>query len=405
MVLTNSQRMSLFPDAVEVLSNSIGEIVLKTIKNDALYGIKSCILRDAKHAVFAEVVQGGGYKMELVSLLDGSTVCDGYLDSCVLSGIVCSNDNTTIALACYSHHYFDKSNPVGRLVLLDAKSFELKKNIVIETGDKRADFITCDFHPKNRHLMFVVVRPHGSESDKDSRVGLLDTRTTQFVWSCQGRGVTTIEEKIILPHSGELVLYRNTTPDFLIAANAETGKETARFRLDRGIDKIELSHDSRTVAMNFYDRGNVVMDFFSKPNEILILKCADLSRVAIVGPFFGIESFISDESRVVVWSRENNRLVAGIGPIVVSMATMENSITVYPKNSRITNTRQVSRFPDGSGRMLGRIDDDKIVVFHPRGARNYEMNKIIVAAAAGMKRKLVIPEEVWKLIIDKFYYR
>lgn len=66
--------MSLFPDAVEVSSNSIGEIVLKTIKNDASYGIKSCILRDAKHAVFAEVVQGGGYKIELVRLLDGSTV-------------------------------------------------------------------------------------------------------------------------------------------------------------------------------------------------------------------------------------------------------------------------------------------------------------------------------------------
>ena len=318
----------------------------------------------------------------------------------MLSRIVCSNDNTTIALACYSHHYFDKSNPVGRLVLLNAEDLELKKNIVIETGGKRADFITCDFHPKNRHLMFVVVRPHGSESGKDSRVGLLDTRNKQFVWSCQGAGVTIIGENIILPHSGELILYRNTTPDFLIAANAKTGKETARFRLDRGIDKIELSPDSRTVAINFYDRGNVAMDF-SKPSEILILKCADLSHIATIGPFFGIERFIFDESRVVVWGRENNRLVARIGNIVVSTATMKNEITIYPRNAKIRNIQEISRFPDESGRMLGRIGTD-IVIFHPRGAKNYEMTKIIVAAAAGMKRRLVIPEELWRLIINKF---
>lgn len=384
--------MSLFPDAVEVSSSFTGEIVLKTIKNDASYGIKNCILRDGKHAVFAELVQGGGYKIELVSLLDGSTVCDGYLDSCVLSCIVCSNDNTTIALACYSHHYFDKSNPVGRLVLLDAKSFELKKNIVIETGDKRADFITCDFHPKNRHLIFVVVRPHGSESDKDSRVGLLDTRTKQFVWSFQGRGVTNINEKIILPHSGELILYRNTTPDFLIAANAETGEETARSsQLGRDIDEVELSPDSRTVAIKLL-----------KSDEILILNCTNLSHVATVGPFFKLERFIFDENRVVAWGRENSRNFYGIGDIAVSTATMGNKITAYPKNAKIKDIQVISRFPDGSGRMLGRIGTGDIVVFHLRGARNYEMTKIIVAAAAGMKRKLVIPEELWKLINDKF---
>lgn len=382
--------MSLFEDSVEIRYDlDVG--ILKTF--DSPYrnirrSFLSCISKDGSRMFFAEISGiEGKCIMYLIDLKSGRVVIEGRVDA---SMVVCadySHDDKTIALACStsdSSVFFKGAKPEGKLILIDPKTLNTKREMILEDAGTRLDFGACKFYPGNESLIFVEVS--ANKSKHTYRIGLLDINTLAFVWTVSGESVTFIPQ-ITFSRYYNCLIVKDAVDGFLKSVDAVKGNVISSSNL--------AYHHFRGI--NVSHSGNIVAVKHLSFNRIWLLDAMSLELIREV-PFGDVRRvvFTKDDEDILVWGDR-----AGTRGGVVSRIDMRSGTVDSVVTSPFETTNRISMLNDGTGRFVADFYKG-IAIFHPKGVKSYMMSNTVVAAASGIKKGLFLPGELWALINNKF---